>query len=108
MRQKIRLTCNPKVPFHTTAQKLWSALTSNEMMKEYWFGCILKTEWKTGAAWELLYPDGRVTDTGEIVEFDPPKRLVLKWRNECKPELKAEGELSHHALQPDEQYWRPA
>lgn len=23
--------------------------------------------------------------------MDPPKRLVLKWRNEFKPELKAEG-----------------
>ena len=35
--------------------------------------------------------DGRVADTGEVVEIDPPKRLVLKWRNEFKPELKAEG-----------------
>jgi uncharacterized protein YndB with AHSA1/START domain len=32
-----------------------------------------------------------VADTGEIVEIDPPKRLVLKWRNEFRPELKSEG-----------------
>ena len=75
----------------TTPERLWSALTSNEFMKEYWFGVQFKTEWKAGAQWEMLYPDGRVTDAGEIVEFDPPKRLVLKWRNEFKPELKAEG-----------------
>ena len=75
----------------TTPGRLWSALTSTEFMKEYWFGVQFKTEWEAGAHWEMLYPDGRVTDAGEIVEFDPPKRLVLKWRNEYKPELKAEG-----------------
>ncbi|MDE3163617.1 MAG: SRPBCC domain-containing protein, partial [Acidobacteriota bacterium] len=34
---------------------------------------------------------GRVADTGEILEFDQPKRMQLKWRNEFRPELKAEG-----------------
>ncbi len=28
---------------------------------------------------------------GEIVEFEPPKRLRIRWRNEFRPELKAEG-----------------
>jgi len=37
------------------------------------------------------YPDGRVTDSGEVVEWDPPKRMVLKWRHELKPELSTEG-----------------
>ena len=39
----------------------------------------------------MVYPDGRITDSGEIVELEPKKRLVLKWQNEFKPELKAEG-----------------
>jgi uncharacterized protein YndB with AHSA1/START domain len=34
---------------------------------------------------------GRPRKAGEIVEIDPPKRLVLKWRNEFRPELKSEG-----------------
>ena len=34
---------------------------------------------------------GAVTDAGEVVEFDQPKRIVLKWRHELKPELKTEG-----------------
>lgn len=75
----------------TTPERLWSALTSADFMKEYWFGCHLKTEWKVGAQWQLVYPDGRITDSGEIVELEPRKRLVLKWQNEFKPELKAEG-----------------
>src|SRR5262245_5354924 len=40
----------------------------------------------------MLYPDGRVTDDGEIEDCDPPRRLVLKWRHQLRPELKAEGE----------------
>jgi uncharacterized protein YndB with AHSA1/START domain len=34
---------------------------------------------------------GVVADSGEIVEMEPQRRLVLKWRNEFKPELRAEG-----------------
>jgi uncharacterized protein YndB with AHSA1/START domain len=38
-----------------------------------------------------MTPDGRVGDSGEIVEIDPPRRLVLTWRNELFPEVRAEG-----------------
>jgi uncharacterized protein YndB with AHSA1/START domain len=75
----------------TTPKKLWSALTEAEFTRQYWFGVSAESEWKAGSPWTLTFPDGRVADTGEIVESDPPKRLVIKWRNEFKPELKAEG-----------------
>jgi uncharacterized protein YndB with AHSA1/START domain len=75
----------------TTPEKLWSALTSPDFIKEYWFDMNCESEWKAGASWQMLFPDGRIADTGEVVEADPPRRLVLKWRNEFKPELKAEG-----------------
>jgi uncharacterized protein YndB with AHSA1/START domain len=75
----------------TPPEKLWSALTSPEFTKKFWFGVHHETDWKAGSSWRLVFPDGRVADTGEIVEIDPPRRLVLKWRNEFKPELKSEG-----------------
>lgn len=75
----------------TTPEKLWSALTDPKQMEEYWFGMQIKTEWKRGAGWQMVFPDGRVADTGEILEVERPKRIQLKWRNEFKPELKAEG-----------------
>ena len=75
----------------TTAERLWSALTDANQMKEYWFGMHFKTEWKTGAEWQMVFPDGRVADTGEILEIERPRRILLKWRNEFRPELKAEG-----------------
>jgi uncharacterized protein YndB with AHSA1/START domain len=38
-----------------------------------------------------MIPDGRVADSGEVVAIEPHHRLVLKWRNEFRPELHAEG-----------------
>ncbi len=75
----------------TTPQTLWRALTSVEETPKYWFGVRHACDWKAGAAWKLVFPDGQVADTGEVIEFDSPRRLVLKWRNEFRPELKAEG-----------------
>jgi uncharacterized protein YndB with AHSA1/START domain len=75
----------------TTPQKLWDALTNREFMKQYWFGTYCESEWRTGSPWKMVHADGQITDTGEIIESTPPKRLVIKWRHEWKPELKAEG-----------------
>jgi uncharacterized protein YndB with AHSA1/START domain len=75
----------------TTPERLWSALTNSEVMKEYWFGMHQESNWRVGSAWKLVFADGRVADTGEVVEVNPPKRLVLKWHNQFRPELKAEG-----------------
>ena len=75
----------------TTPERLWSALTTPEFTKQYWFGMHCESEWKAGSSWRLMFQDGRVADAGEIVEAEPPKRLVIKWRNEFRPEIKAEG-----------------
>ena len=75
----------------TTADRLWTALTQPEFTRQYWFGVSMKSDWKAGASWEMMYEDGKVMDAGEIVETDPPRRLVIKWRNEWKPEFEAEG-----------------
>jgi uncharacterized protein YndB with AHSA1/START domain len=75
----------------TTPDKLWAALTSAEFTRKYWFGIWQDCAWTVGASWKLTFPDGRVADAGEVLEVDPPKRLVLKWRHELDPELRNEG-----------------
>jgi len=75
----------------TTPERLWSALTTKEFTQQYWLGAFCESDWKPGSPWKLSFPDGRIADAGEIVEIDPPRRLVIKWRNEWSPELKAEG-----------------
>jgi uncharacterized protein YndB with AHSA1/START domain len=75
----------------TTAEKLWQALTEPEFTRRYWFDTTQESEWRPGASWKIVFPDGRLADSGEVVEIDPPQRLVLKWRNELFPEMTAEG-----------------
>ena len=75
----------------TTPERLWSALTSAEFARQYWRGATPEAEWRLGGSWKLVFPDGRVADRGEIVAFEPAKRLAIRWHNEWKPELKAEG-----------------
>ena len=77
----------------TTPERLWSALTDDsEFMKQYWFGVHCESQWKAGSPWKMVSPDGHVLDSGEIIEADPPRRLVIRWHHQSKPELKAEGE----------------
>ena len=75
----------------TTPERLWSALTTADFMKQYWMGMCIQTDWKVGSPWKLEFPDGRIADNGEIVEIDPPRRIVLKWTNQWNPEMNAEG-----------------
>jgi uncharacterized protein YndB with AHSA1/START domain len=85
----------------TTPEKLWHALTDPGIIRKYWFGATQESEWKPGAAWKIILADGRIADTGEVLEIDPPKRLVLRWRHEFMPELKAEGDArATYVLEP--------
>ncbi len=74
----------------TTPARLWEALLKPEFTRQYFFGVTMDSDWKVGSPWKMTHPDGTVSDAGEVIESDPPKHLVLKWRNEF-PNLKPEG-----------------
>jgi len=75
----------------TTPEKLWRALTEPEFTRLFWHETTQQSEWKPGASWRLVKPDGSAADSGEIVEIDPPRQLVLTWQNHMFPEMTAEG-----------------
>lgn len=75
----------------TTPEKLWRALIEPEFTRRYWMATTHESEWKPGAPWKIVFADGRTADSGEIVEIEPPRRLVLKWRHEIIPALTEEG-----------------
>ena len=77
----------------TTPEKLWSALTDDtEFMQQYWFGVRCESEWRAGSSWKMVHPDGSVSDAGEIVAAERPRRLVIRWWHQRNPELSGEGE----------------
>jgi uncharacterized protein YndB with AHSA1/START domain len=75
----------------TTPQKLWSALTTTDFMRQYWFGASVESDFEAGSPWRIVLKDGRVADIGEIVEAKAPERLVIAWRHQLMPDAAAEG-----------------
>ena len=74
----------------STPEKLWHALTTPEIIKQYRFGMSVESDWKVGSPWRM-YADGSLMDSGEILESVSQKRLVMSWLNEWEPAFKAEG-----------------
>ena len=50
----------------TTPEKLWQALIDPEFTRRYWCETWQDCEWKPGASWRMMIPDGRVADSGEV------------------------------------------
>jgi uncharacterized protein YndB with AHSA1/START domain len=75
----------------TTPEKLWQALIDPEFTRRYWCETRQESQWKPGSPWRILTPDGRAADSGEVVEIEPHRRLVLTWLNHLFPETHAEG-----------------
>lgn len=72
-------------------EKVWRALMEPEFTRQYWQNTVQESDWKVGSEWLIRIPDGRVGDAGKVLEFDPPRRLSLSWRNEFIPGLAEEG-----------------
>ncbi len=75
----------------STPKKVWEALTTPKFQRQFFYGTTQESEWKKGSAWRMVKPDGNPTDSGEVLECVPSKKLVLKWRNEFVPEMHKEG-----------------
>jgi uncharacterized protein YndB with AHSA1/START domain len=75
----------------TTPETLWSALTDSEAVRQWRFGMVVECGWQHGSPWRMSRANGVLTDTGHILEIDPPRRLVIHWQVEWVPEMKAEG-----------------
>lgn len=72
----------------STAEKVWSGLTSKEFTKQYFFGREVESDWQTGSAWKLRRGDGAIDVYGVVRESTPPHRLVLTWKVDGPPEIK--------------------
>jgi uncharacterized protein YndB with AHSA1/START domain len=77
----------------STPQKVWDAITTPEFTRQYW-GKAIASDWQPGSEWNMVSIDGSqtVNMTGEVLESDPPSRLVISW---VKPENR--GDKTEHS-----------
>jgi uncharacterized protein YndB with AHSA1/START domain len=68
-----------EVEIDAPADKVWSALTDPEQIKQYMFGSQVVTDWKQGSqiVWKGEYEGKKYEDKGEILEIEPKRRLKV-------------------------------
>jgi uncharacterized protein YndB with AHSA1/START domain/DNA-binding transcriptional ArsR family regulator len=76
----------------TTPERLWEAITDPEIRARYNFGAAPQTDWKPGSPLNLVVSGkGFQLGDGEVLEVDPPRRLVHTMRALWDDDVKAEG-----------------
>jgi uncharacterized protein YndB with AHSA1/START domain len=87
-----------QVSIKATPQMVWDAITSPEWNRRYGYGCPTFYDLRPGGRLHTQASDAMKAyggpDTiidGEVIESDPPRKLVQTWRPLWDPEAAAEG-----------------
>ena len=82
-----------EIYIRTTPERLWAAITDPEQQAKWQFGNRATSQWLPGSPLEYRNPGapGVVLGDGEILEADPPRRLVQSTRFLWNDEVEAEG-----------------
>jgi len=81
-----------EIYIRTTPERLWHAITDSETRAKFNFGAKIHSDWKKGSKYKLDAGDGAVDlGEGEVLEADPPRRLVHTVRALWSDEVKSEG-----------------
>jgi uncharacterized protein YndB with AHSA1/START domain len=94
-----------RVYIKATPQAIWDAITTPEWSERYGYGGRVEYDLRPGGTYRAFASDDMknaraemggsptpdVIGDGEVVESDPPRRLVQTWRMLMNPETEAEG-----------------
>jgi uncharacterized protein YndB with AHSA1/START domain len=80
-----------EIYIRTTPERLWEAITDPELRSKYNFGTRIDSDWQVGSKLQTTHPKAQAPlGEGEILEVDPPRRLVhtmvAMWSEEVKNE----------------------
>lgn len=71
-------------------ERIWQAITSAEFTRQYFHRTHVSSSWNVGDRVQFTYDDGTEVVEGEILEIDPPRRLVYSWHVLYDPQAKQE------------------
>lgn len=93
-----------RIYIKATPERVWDAITKPEWTDRYGYGGLTDYDFTPGAKFgtrpsesmvkaskEMGYQVPDVIIDGEVVEAEPPRRLVLTWRMLMDPDIAAEG-----------------
>jgi uncharacterized protein YndB with AHSA1/START domain len=76
-----------EVYIRTTPERLWQALTDPAMTQVYYFGSLVESDFTPGSPILYKQADGRLDIEGEVVEADPPRKLVHTFKVGWDPDI---------------------
>jgi uncharacterized protein YndB with AHSA1/START domain/DNA-binding transcriptional ArsR family regulator len=85
-----KLEANPMTPpvapaivssiyIRATPEAVWRAITEADHTRRYYYGNSVESDWQPGSSYRMAI-DGEAQIEGQIVEADPPHRLVQTFR----------------------------
>jgi uncharacterized protein YndB with AHSA1/START domain len=93
-----------RIYIKATPEAIWEAITKPEWTEKYLYEARVDFDLRPGGAYraypsdamrvhgaEMGYPIPDVVVDGEVIEADPPRRLVQTWRMLMDPAMAAEG-----------------
>ena len=87
-----------RIYIKASPQAIWDAITKPEWTQRFGYGERAEYDLRPGGAYRarasesmLAHGAPEITVDGEVIEADPPRRLVQTWRMLMDPEMAAEG-----------------
>lgn len=89
-----------RVYIKATPEAIWDAITKPEWTQKYGYGGLAEYDLRPGGRYRALWSEEmraahdhlpEVAVDGEVVETDPPRKLVQTWRLVMDPDMAAEG-----------------
>ena len=81
-----------EIYIRTTPERLWQAIIDPEIRSKYNFGASVTSDWTAGARLAFGHPGApTLLGEGEILEVDPPRKLVHTMTALWSDEVKSEG-----------------
>ncbi len=81
-----------EIYIRTTPERLWEAITDPEIRGKYNFGVRISSDWTPGSRFEMSHAKANgLLGEGEILEVDPPRRLVQSMVALWSDDVKREG-----------------
>ncbi|MFZ4815487.1 MAG: ArsR/SmtB family transcription factor [Phototrophicaceae bacterium] len=70
----------------TTPERLWQALTDGTFTQQYYMAARVESDWQAGSTYRYVQAGKNVMVEGDVVEADPPRKLVTTFNAMWMPE----------------------
>jgi uncharacterized protein YndB with AHSA1/START domain len=77
---------------NASPERVWDAITKEEFTARYFYGASFRSEVRAGTPFTYIAADGATPIVGgEVLEAEPPRRLIYSWRFLSDPGLTADA-----------------